>query len=357
MGPPFRVNFIWAQRFLQLSMASGRLGEARMIPVGWKHAPVPPKPSRQASEDDWKHYRKACREQSLGMVAITQLRQMRTSLDGRGHRKRSLWTVVDGGYTNRTVLRNLPENTVVVGRIRADAKLYYLPPVSAGGKGRPRIYGATAPTPEQLRQDETIRWQKITVWIGGVERPIRVKTSGPLRWRAAGDAQNLKLLVIAPLKYRTSPSGKLLYRKPAYLICTDPSADTASIVQRYILRWDIEVNFRDEKTLLGVGEAQVRDRQAVEKVTATAVAAYALLLAAAPDSSSEPEPFALPRPKWQRRKPHRATTQRLIQQLRFELWGQAMSFSHFVPASPHHQTQKYSLSDPYNALFYASRFS
>jgi len=41
-----------------------------------------------------------------------------------------------------------------------------------------------------------------------------------------------------------------------------------------------QVNFRDEKTLLGVGEAQVRDQDAVQNVTATAVAGYALLLAA-----------------------------------------------------------------------------
>jgi hypothetical protein len=282
---------------------------------------------------------------------------MRNSLDAHGHRQHSLWTVVDGGYTNRTVLRNLPDNTVLVGRIRADAKLSYLPAVPTGGRGRPPIYGAAAPTPEQLRQDETVPWQEITVWIGGVERSIRVKTLAPLRWRAAGDTQNLKLLVIAPLKYRTSPAGKLLYRAPAYLICTDPSADTAAITQRYILRWDIEVNFRDEKTLLGVGEAQVRGPQAVENVTATAVAAYALLLAAAPDSSTGCEPFALPRPKWQRRKPHRATTQRLIQQLRFELWGQAMNSSHFVTDLPEKRARNNSLTNPYHALFYASRFS
>jgi hypothetical protein len=41
------------------------------------------------------------------------------------------------------------------------------------------------------------------------------------------------------------------------------------------------VNFRDEKTILGVGEAQVRKKEAVQKVPALAVAAYATLLALA----------------------------------------------------------------------------
>ncbi|MBL8881276.1 MAG: hypothetical protein JNG88_19400, partial [Phycisphaerales bacterium] len=38
---------------------------------------------------------------------------------------------------------------------------------------------------------------------------------------------------------------------------------------------------RIQKTLLGVGQAQVRNRHAVQYVPATAVAAYALLLTAA----------------------------------------------------------------------------
>jgi hypothetical protein len=51
--------------------------------------------------------------------------------------------------------------------------------------------------------------------------------------------------------YRLTKNGKLLYRKPAYLICTDPNADIREILQAYIWRWDIEVNFRDEKITLG----------------------------------------------------------------------------------------------------------
>ena len=50
LGPPFQVNLIWAQRFLQLSMANASSGQARMIPIGWRHAPHPPKPSKDSSE-------------------------------------------------------------------------------------------------------------------------------------------------------------------------------------------------------------------------------------------------------------------------------------------------------------------
>ena len=357
LGPPFHTNFIWAQRFLQMSMACGSPESARMIPVGWQHAPTPKKPGSKASDEEHKAYRKARREQSVGRVATAQLRQIRTWLDRQGQQNRKLWCVGDGGFTNGTVLKNLPENTVFLGRIRSDAKLHFLPQPPEGRKGRRPVYGEAAPTPEQLRQDESIPWKKISVWIGGNKHDLRVKTLGPLRWRAAGGEHNLKLVVIAPLCYRISKSGKHLYRKPAFLICTDPDADIQDILQRYVKRWDIEVNFRDEKTLLGVGEAQVRDQHAVQNVTATAVAAYALLLTAAQKSHLDKQAFALPRPKWQRRKPHRATTQNLIQQMRFELWGQAMRFSHFASKQCSTRSDENSIHNPYHAVFYSSRHS
>lgn len=357
MGPRFRVNFIWAQRFLQMSMGCGSPGQSRMIPVGFQHAPVPRKPSRKASDAERNLYRQAGRQQSLGRQAVRQLEDMRGWLDQQGQPERPLWCVVDGGYTNRAVLKNLPSNTVLVGRIRSDAKLHWLARAPAAATGRKRVYGEVAPTPEQLRQDESIPWQQIPVFIGGAPRQIRVKSLGPLRWRVAGQNHILKLVVVAPLLYRISPSGKYLYRRPAYLISTDPDANSAEIVQRYIARWDIEVNFRDEKTLLGVGEAQVRDPHSVDNVTATAVAAYALLLAAASSPGPAQPAFAVPPPKWQNRKPRRATTQRLIQQMRFELWGHAMRFSHFASPSPPTPSPQNSLHNPSHAVFSCSRHS
>ncbi len=184
-----------------------------------------------------------------------------------------------------------------------------------------------------------------------------MKTLERLRWRPTGSGHDLKLVVIAPMKYYTTPSGKRLYRKPAYLICTDPRADTQVIVQRYIRRWDIEVNFRDEKTLLGVGEAQVREAHAVQNVTATQVAAYALLLTAACEAGPGDEAFALPRPKWQRKPPARATTARLVQQLRYELWGRAMPFSGLVAPNASPRSPDNALHDPFPAVFYSSRYS
>jgi hypothetical protein len=201
-------------------------------------------------------------------------------------------------------------------------------PVSADQAtlGRRRLYGDRAPTPEQLRQDTSVEWESVTVWAAGKEHSFKIKTLAPLRWRAAGAKHDLRLIVIAPLAYRPRKGSRLLYRKPAYLICTDTSIPVQEVLQAYVWRWDIEVNFRDEKSLLGVGQAQVRNESSVEKVPQLIVATYAMLLLAANQTfAGTGLPNTLPPPKWRRNQMSgRPSTQSLVNQMRVELWGKAM---------------------------------
>lgn len=359
MGPPFHINFIRAQRFLQISMAiPGPAGQARMIPVDWVHAPLARKPRAQAPQEQWADYRAQSRARGVGSIGVQRLGALRAWLDANGAQERRLWAVVDGSFTNRTVLGALPEDTVLVGRVRRDTKLYHLPHQQPEGRGRRRLYGERAPTPEQLRQDEAHPWRSIEVFFGGKVRQVRVKQLTGLRWRAAGGEMTLQVIVIAPTSYRLTKGGRPLYRKPAYLICTDPQARIEEVVQHYLWRWDIEVNFRDVKTLLGVGQAQVRTPAAVQNVTGTAVAAYAMLLvAAASCQRAGKDPQLLPAPKWHRNKSYRPTTMSLIQSLRRELWALSINSSSFaMHPTPHTKPQK-NPTHLESALFYASSYS
>lgn len=358
MGPPFRVNLIRAQRFVQTAMACRAPGgAARMVPVDWVHAPMPAAPGPRADEEARREHRALQRRCRVSAVGAQRIAHLRGWLDSNGQRGRPLWSLVDGSYTNGTVLRALPENTVLVGRIRADAKLHF-PPQGQPEKGRRRVYGEKAPTPEQLRQDPAVPWETLRVFFGGKKRAVRVKRITPLRWRTAGEGHSLQLIVVAPTAYRLSPRGKQLYRNPAYLICTDPNADPGMVVQHYFWRWDIEVCHRDEKTLLGVGDAQVRTPNAVQNVTGCAVAAYAMLLAAEDRCRKERRNCEhLPRPKWQKRKPKRATTMSLIKNLRYELWGPDLHFSGFARTPQKNTKPEKCLPPLHSALFYASTYS
>jgi hypothetical protein len=111
------------------------------------------------------------------------------------------------------------------------------------------------------------------------------------------------------------------------LICTDPAWPVEQGVQFYFWRWDIEVNFREEKSLLGVGQAQLRNPQSCHALPAFQVAVYAMLLLAAARGN---DTDLLPLPKWRtHRTPERVSTQRLLQNLRFEVWGRGLDLSNF----------------------------
>lgn len=360
LSPPFAVNWVWGRRILQLSalLPLNKQGWVRALPIDHVHAPTARRPRRDASPEQWAAYRRQQRELNINRQALTRIEQLRRQLasDRPGQ---PLWLVGDGRFTNGTLLRQLPAGVTFIGRVRHDAKLHRLPTAADVGArgGRPRVYGAALPTPEELRQNETLPWQHVRAFAAGREHTFRIKTLAPLRWRATGK-RDLRLIVIAPLGYRLSKGGRMLYRQPAYLICTNPQAPREQVLQAYLWRWDIEVNFRDQKTLLGVGQAQVRHPEAVERVPAVAVAAYALLLLAGVQAyGADGAPHNLPRPAWRRReKPRRATTSDLINQLRPELWGQAIAsagVTHFTPLSPDTQKCLKPRPSPAAALFYS----
>lgn len=331
LSPPFHVNFIRAQRFLQLSalLPNSQLpGSARAIPIAYQHVPPVPKPKRNASEVEWQAYRRQQRLQNLSAHGVQTLRQLRQDLDERYQaEKRALVVSVDGSYTNRTVLKNLPPGTTLIGRVRKDVKLF-APPRSEDqpAVGSKRQYGAALPTPEQIRQDASIPWQEVEGYASGRRHTFRIKTLAPVLWKKAGAAMPLRLVVVAPVSYRLRKGSKLLYRRPAYLICTDPRLLLADLLQYYIWRWDIEVNHRDEKQIIGVGEAQVRAAQSVDRQPALAVASYAILLLAATRAYDRDTPRGrLPLPKWQAKSnQQRLSTQELVRQLRSEVWAYAL---------------------------------
>lgn len=324
MGPPFHTNFIRGQRVIQMSAAVTDGKQARMVPVIFRDASTPNKPKRNSPEEEWASYKEACKARRLSVYGSECIQQMRSHLE----EDRDLWVTVDGSYTNRTVLNDLPKGTVLIGRIRSDAKLYHLPdgPIEER-RGRKRIYGPTAPTPEEIRTDESIPWQTVSAYASGKTHEFKVKVIKHLKWRGSGKCHTIQIMVIAPLRYRLSQGARLLYRQPAYLLCTDTDISAEDMLQSYLWRWDIECNFRDEKTLLGAGQAQVRNPASVQSVPQMMVAAYALLLLAGIKTwgvKGMPQPYSIP--KWQSLNgKRRASTSDLIKQLRAELWADSIS--------------------------------
>jgi hypothetical protein len=87
-------------------------------------------------------------------------------------------------------------------------------------------------------------------------------------------------------------------------LSTDLHSPAEQLIASYLERWQIEVNHREEKSTLGLGQAQVRNPRSVPRQPAMVVAVYAMLLLAALRAYG-PERTAdyLPPPKWGRPPP------------------------------------------------------
>lgn len=205
-------------------------------------------------------------------------------------------------------------------RARKDAKLCFR--AAVGEDGGRRFYGVEKFTPEQVRQDEGRGWKATKIFYGGKRRKIRYKEVAAVYWQRGAKQRPLRLIVIAPTPYRKSKSKKMYYRDPANLLTSDLRSPAKQLLQIYFDRWQIEVNHREEKDTLGVGQAQLWNATAVPKQPVLAVAAYsALLLASLLAFGAERGNAYADLPKW-RRNARRPSCLDLITLLRKEMTQQ-----------------------------------
>jgi hypothetical protein len=302
-GPPFQTNLRWGHRFLQASLVlplyhQDGQSSSRSIPVRFEMAPVVKKPGKKASPTKWEDYKRLKKEKNLSRQFVALTQELRQYLDQNGYQKKRLFQVVDGSFCNRTVLSQdwNKQNVTLVTRCRKDIVL-----CRRAREGR-RFYGKEKFTPEQVRRrDSRARWQKAEIFHGGCYRSVRFKELNKVYWQGGSRKQEVRLLVVAPVGYRTSKNGRQYYRQPAYLLTTDLTTPAVVLLQAYFDRWGIEVNHRDEKEILGVGQAQVWNRHSVSKVPALLVAMYSwLLLAGLKCYGATRTEVYEPLPKWRR---------------------------------------------------------
>lgn len=276
MSPKFRANLIWGLRFLQFSvlLPLHRLWTRppRAIPVRFINAPYVKKPSKKASEEVIKEYKLAKTKFNLSTLFKQEATNLRQVLDDMGYSNKKLLFVGDGSFCNKICMGIEEDRISLVARCRKDAKLCF------ASKEKRRVYDSFTFTPLAVLQDETIAWQEGFIYYGGYYNPVRYKQIKSVLWKSGTKRKPLTLIVIAPLSYRKA--GKKCYRQPAFLLLTDEQLDTLKVMQAYFDRLQIEYNHRDEKSILGVGQAQVRNEKSVEKQPALHVAAYSSLLLA-----------------------------------------------------------------------------
>lgn len=331
MSPPFHVNLLLGLRFLQASLLVPLHRNApvgtRALPIRFQEVSRVKRPGKRATEEMQQQYKEAAKQKNLSRSFVEMGQQLRQELDEAGGRDKVLVLAGDGSFCNRTCFGQIPERSVLLVRARKDAKLCFRAPASEHG---PRRFYATGKfTPEQVRQNQSRAWKTTKIFYGGKRRKIRYKEVAEVYWQRGGKQRPLRLIVIAPTPYRKSQSKKLYYRDPAYLLTTDLRSSTKQLLQIYFDRWQIEVNHREEKDTLGVGQAQLWNVTSVPKQPVLAVAAYsALLLASLQAFGAERGAAYAQLPKW-RRSARRPSCLDLITLLRKEIAQQPTSLDPF----------------------------
>lgn len=301
LSPKFHLNLMLGLRFLQASLLVPLHRNApvgtRALPIRFQEVSSIKRPGKKATAEMQKQYREAVKQKNLSRSFVDMGKQLREEFDQAGGRYKILVLTGDGSFCNRTCFGGIPERSVLLVRARKDAKLCFRAP-----EGSRAFYGTDKFTPEQIRKDEDRAYKTTKIFYGGKRRKVRYKEVAMVYWQRGAKRLPLRLIVIAPTPYRKSKSKKLYYRDPAYLLTTDLSSPVKQLLQIYFDRWQIEVNHREEKDTLGVGQAQLWNPISVPKQPVLAVAAYsALLLASLLAFGAERGEAYAQLPKWRRK--------------------------------------------------------
>jgi hypothetical protein len=248
-------------------------------------------------EKEWKQYRAAQKLHNLSTHFVHLMGRLRTAFDAAGAANQILLLALDNSFCNRTVFRTVIQGVELIARARKNAVL-----CRRAEDGSRRFYDTRKFTPEQVRFDESMAWQTTRIFYGGKWRKVEYKQVAGIYWQGGGRQRPLRLLVVKPTRYRKKNSARSCYTQPAYLLTTVVDGTVRQLLQIYFDRWQIEVNHREEKDTLGVGQAQLRNFIAVPKQPAFAVASYsALLLASLQAFGAERGKAYAALPKWRRR--------------------------------------------------------
>lgn len=166
--------------------------------------------------------------------------------------------VADGAYAKKQLLKFLKELSIpLVSRLPSTAALYEAP-VEPKGKtvGRKRRWGI--PMPKLAKIVEAGGFSKLVVSMYGKDVTLWVK-SFVAQWKPAGGS-----IRVVITKSPAQPDRKRLI---GFFFTTDLELTALEVITLVSARWPIEQAIRDGKQLMGFGDAQVRLRQSVLRLT------------------------------------------------------------------------------------------
>ncbi len=168
-------------------------------------------------------------------------------------------------------LRRLPKPVCMITRFRLDAGLYEpAPPRKAHQPGRTRVKGKRLPTLEAIALQRKTRWTRLTIpeWYGQDCRTLEIVSNTAVWYHCGQPPVPIRWVVIR------DPKGKF---KTQALLCTDLTVKPAQIVKWFVLRWQLEVTFREVRAHLGVETQRQWSDLAIARTTPALLGLFSLV--------------------------------------------------------------------------------
>jgi len=171
-----------------------------------------------------------------------------------------LYVLADGAYATRDFLRGARKlGHHVLTRLKCNADVCWPPPPRRPGQyGRPRVYGKKV----DLAAYHDAHRQQAPVRIGAQHYIATFSTLNAVPRRFG----QLSRIVIVDLPKH----------QRAVLLCTDLALSPVHIIERYAMRFALEIAYRELKQRFAWGHYQVRSRQAIERHVALSFIACSL---------------------------------------------------------------------------------
>jgi hypothetical protein len=243
-------------------------GYSRALPLYWLPAfTEKSKPSVHEPCKEWE-------------AAVQFLRWLREQLVKAGRPAQKILMVADGSYDTLNLWTYLPEGVILLARSAKNRMLYH-PAGEYKGRGRKRLYGERALSPQEVWQQRG-PWQKLTLLVRDRPRHLQYRVRGPFLRKGAAH-RPLFLIVV---RGKSNPRTR---RKPLPFLVNAAQNEQGqwglplpvdTLLFWAWQRWEIEVRHRELKSNFGLGHKQCWNPTAAVLSVQWCAWVYSLLLLA-----------------------------------------------------------------------------